>query len=224
MEDHAVVFLTGTGEEAGDVDEGHQRNVEGIAEADKAGTLARCVAVKHTGEIFGLVGNYADCLAVETGKADDDIFCVFALDFKEFAVVDDCVDDLIHVIGMVGRVRHDLVQRVFQTVNGVVAFNQRRFFEVVLGDVAEELADDAQGLFAVFGCEVCHTALLRVHGCAAECFLGHVFASHGLDHLRAGEEHVADALGHDGEVSQRGRIHRTAGAGAEDAGDLGNHA
>ena len=41
MEDYAVVFLTCAGEEAGNVDEGYERNVECVAEADEASALAR---------------------------------------------------------------------------------------------------------------------------------------------------------------------------------------
>ncbi len=102
--------LTGAGKESGHVDEGHQRDVEGVAEAHEAGCLARCVAVEHAGKIFGLVGHDADALSVEAGEAYDDVLGVVALHFEEFAVVDDRADHLIHVVGTGSRVGDDLVE------------------------------------------------------------------------------------------------------------------
>jgi len=61
------------------------------------------------------------------------------------------------------------------------------------------------------------------HG-AAERLEVHRLAGGRLDHLGAGHEHVAHALDHEDEVGQRGRIHRAAGAGADDDGDLGHYA
>ncbi len=43
-----------------------------------------------------------------------------------------------------GTAEKDINLAIAQTVDGVVTFNQRRFFEIVLWDVAEKLADDAE--------------------------------------------------------------------------------
>ena len=43
---------------------------------------------------------------------------------------------------------------------GVVAFNKRSLFEVVLGNVAEEFAYDFDSVFAVFCGKVAYAALL----------------------------------------------------------------
>ncbi len=102
MEDHSVVFLTGAGEESGHVYQRYDGYVECVAEAHEACGLAGCVAVEHACQEFGLVGHDADTLSVEAGEADDDIACVVALDFKEFAVVDNRADDFIHVVRLVG--------------------------------------------------------------------------------------------------------------------------
>ncbi len=69
--------------------------------------------------------------------------------FQEFAVVDYRADDFVHVVGTCGRVGDYFVQRVFETVNRVGAGYQRGLFKVVLGDEAEELADDFEGFFTV---------------------------------------------------------------------------
>ena len=104
MEDYAVVFLPSAGEEARNIDERHQRDVEGVAETHEPCSFARSIAVEHTGKEFGLVGHNAYRLAVETCEADDDVFGIITLDFEEFTVVDDGSDYLIHVVGAVGAV------------------------------------------------------------------------------------------------------------------------
>ena len=151
MQDYAVVLLTGAGKESGNIDERYQRNVEGIAETHEACGFARCVAVEHAGEEFGLVGHDADALAVEAGEAYDDVAGIVALDFKEFAVVDDCSDYLIHVVRAVGAVGDDFVERILHAVDGVVALHRRCILKVVLGNIAEEFADDLDGFLAASG-------------------------------------------------------------------------
>ena len=160
VENHAVVFLTCTGKEAGNVNECYQRNIEGVAEADEACALARGVAVEYAGEEFGLVGHDTYRLAVEAGEAYNQVLGIVGLYFEEFAVVDDSADNLIHVVGFVGRIGDDVVEAVFETVDGVVTFNKGSLLEVVLRNVAEEFADNLERFLAVFGCEVTYTALL----------------------------------------------------------------
>ena len=216
MENDTVVFLTRSGEESGDIDESYKWNIEGVAETDETGTLARCVAVKNAGKELGLVGDDADCLDVETGETDDEVLRIVTLYFEEFAVVDYSADYFIHVIGTCSRVRDDFVERIFESVDRVVTFNQRGFFKVVLRYVAEEFADDAQTVFTVFCSEMSHAALRRMNLSAAKCVLRHILAGNGLDNLRTGQEHIGYAFGHDGEVGQGGRIYRAAGTRTED--------
>jgi hypothetical protein len=52
----------------------------------------------------------------------------------------------------------------------------------------------------------------------------HVFVRDRLHHVGAGDEHVARLAHHVDEVGDGRRIHRAAGAGAEDGRDLRNHA
>jgi hypothetical protein len=47
--DQAAIFLVGAREEAGNVDEGDQRNRKAVAEANEARRLARGVGVEHAG-------------------------------------------------------------------------------------------------------------------------------------------------------------------------------
>ena len=55
---------------------------------------------------------------------------------------------------------------------------------------------------------------------AAEILERHVLAGHGLDHVGPGDEHVAGALDHEGEVGDRGGVDRAARARAHDQRDL----
>ncbi len=98
MEDYAVVLLSCAGKEARNINKRHQGNVEGVAEANEAGTLARCVAVEHACEVLGLVCHDAYCLSVEAGEAHDEVLGVVALYFEELAVVDNGTDYLVHVV------------------------------------------------------------------------------------------------------------------------------
>ena len=128
MENHAVVFLTGTGKEAGYIHQCYQWNVECVAEAYEACALARCVAVQYAGEIFGLVGNDTYCLTVEACEAHDKVLGVVALYFKEFTVVDDGSDYFVHVVRTCGGVGDDIVERVFQTLHSTKGASSRLFW------------------------------------------------------------------------------------------------
>jgi hypothetical protein len=55
---------------------------------------------------------------------------------------------------------------------------------------------------------------------AAEFLEGDVLAGDGLDHVRAGDEHVRGLVDHDDEVGQRGGVDRAAGGRAHDQRDL----
>ena len=220
MQNHGVVFLTCAREESRNVNQGNQWNVECVAEANKASALARSVAVEHAGKIFRLVGNDTHRLAVEASETYDDVLGVVCRHFKEFAVVDDCCDNVVHVVWHVGAFRDDFVEAVFEAVDWVGAFNAWSILKVVLRNVAEELANDVDGIFVAFGSEVGNTRLGSVNFGATESFLSNVFAGNGLNHLRTGEEHIRSALCHDGEVGECRRINSTAGARTKDGRDL----
>src|SRR5579859_2351856 len=63
-------------------------------------------------------------------------------------------------------------------------------------------------------------ALAIVGERAAELFKRHLFAGHGLDDLRAGDEHLRDLVDHEDEVGYRGAVDGAARAGACDERDL----
>ena len=57
------------------------------------------------------------------------------------------------------------------------------------------------------------------HG-ATELLQAHVFAGHGFDDIRAGDEHVARLVNHEDEVGHRWAVDRTASAWSENHRDL----
>jgi hypothetical protein len=67
--DQAAIFLCGARQEARHVDEGHDRDVEGVAEADKARGLARGIRVEHAGQHHRLVGDEAHRAAGDAAES-----------------------------------------------------------------------------------------------------------------------------------------------------------
>ncbi len=223
VSDDAAILLTSTRKESRNVDERDDRNIESVAEPHEPRGFARGVDVQHARHILGLVGNDTNGLSVETGKAGDDVLCKRLVGLEEVAVVDHRANHLIHVVGLVGAVGHDLVEAVFQTADGVVAHCERSILHVVLGHEAQQLVHQRETILLGVDRKVGHTALGGVHRRAAELLLSHVFTRDGLHDLWPGEKHVARVLLHDNEVGERRRVDRTAGRRAEDGADLGNH-
>ena len=220
VDDDTVVFLTRAGEEAGDIDECDDGDIEGIAEADKTAALAGCIAVEHTGHRLGLVGNDADGDTAEAGKTDQQVGCEFLMHLKELAVVDNGFDNALHIVRLVGVLGDNAVEAVLQTVDRILGRNIGGLLEVVGGDVAHQVADKLDGLLLGLANEMGHTALGGMHHGAAQFIDGHILASDGLHHLGAGKEHVAVLFGHEDEVGECGAVDSTTGAGAEDGADL----
>ncbi len=222
--DDGAVLLLGARKEAGNVHEGDERNVEGVAKTYEAGGLAAGVDVQHAGEFAGLVGHDAHAAAVHVRKAHDDILGKVFMHFEELPVVHNAADDLIHVIGFVGVVGNNTVEGVLHAVHGVGGLHKGRRFHIVLGQEAQERLDGLDGFFFRIGRKMGYAALAGMHGRAAQLLLVNVLAGDALHDGRAGEEHVGGVFDHEGEVCKGGGVNRTAGAGAHDGADLGNNA
>jgi hypothetical protein len=92
------------------VDEGHERDVEGVAGADEAGRLLGALDVEHAGQHLRLVADDPDHVAVEAGEPAHDAAGPVARVLEELAVVGHGVDDVDHVVGLVRAVGHELGQ------------------------------------------------------------------------------------------------------------------
>ena len=72
--DDAAVLLVDAGQEARDVDEGDEGDVEGVAEAHEARRLLRGVDVEHAGQVRGLVRDDARPSARRSGAKPTTMF------------------------------------------------------------------------------------------------------------------------------------------------------
>ena len=103
-------------------------------------------------------------------------------------------------------------------------FCDRRLFEVGLRQVAEQVTNRFEAFLVVLAHEVRHAGLGGVHAGTAETFGGDRFCGHGLHDARARDEHLARLFGHEDKVGNGGGVAGTAGAGAENHGNLRNDA
>jgi hypothetical protein len=108
--DDPAPLLRRSGKEAGHVHEGHERHVERIARADEPRGLHGRIDVEHAGERGGLIPDHADGMAAEPREAADDVLGVRRLDLEESPVVDDRLDDALHVVRLVRGVRDQRVE------------------------------------------------------------------------------------------------------------------
>ncbi|CAM5586372.1 hypothetical protein SVIOM342S_06126 [Streptomyces violaceorubidus] len=220
MADDAAVLLVDAGQEAGYVQKGDDRDVEGVAHLDEARGLLRCLDVQYAGQALRLVGDDADDLAVQTGQGADDVAGPALVDLQVLAVVDEFLDDLGHVVGAVAVRRDQVEQDVAAAVCGVRGLGAGRVLPVVLRQQGEEVADLGEaGLLVVVG-EVAHAGRLGVHVGAAQAVLGDLLAGDRLDHVRARDEHLRGVADHEDEVGEGGAVGRAARARAEHHADL----
>ena len=187
----------------------------------KRAPLTRGVDVENAGEKRRLIGDDADGAAVQARKADDEIFREVLVDFEEVAVVDDGVNGVLDVVGLLGIVGDQRVERRVAAIGGIGcwrgAADLPRLFE---GRKLISSRIMAQAIGVVAGDEVSHAAGGVVGHGAAEFLLGDFLVGDGLDDVGAGDEHVGSFAGHENEIGDRRRIDGAARAGAHDGADL----
>ena len=103
------------------------------------------------------------------------------------------------------------------------AGEDRRIREVVGRQERQQLLDVGERVLLVVAEVVRHAGAVVVRAAAAEVLHLDVLAGHRLDHVRAGDEHVAGAVDHHDEVGERGGVHRAARRRAHDQRDLRDH-
>ncbi len=139
---------------------------------------------------------------------------------KELAVVDNTVNDFLHVIGTVWTHRYDCVQ-FWILAQRIVLFRQsRRVLQVVIGHEAHQLLDQQQRFFLILCGEMRHTGYASVYACAAQFLKCYVFVCDSFDNVRSGNKHMAGILHHDHEVCDGRAVDRAASAWAEDDANL----
>ncbi len=135
VSDDAAPFLLRAGKEAGNVLQGDERDVEGVAEADETGALDRGIDVENTRHVEGLVRDDTHDVPVQARESDDDILGPQGLHLEERAVIDDEVDDLVDVVRLPGIVGNDIGELRLFPAGFVARRRVRRILEVVLREV-----------------------------------------------------------------------------------------
>ncbi len=130
------------------------------------------------------------------------------------AVVDDELDDLMHVVWLARVVRDDPIQRGVLPIDRIRRRSPRRVVEIVLWQVPEDPPREAERLRFVVGRDVRNPAARRVGRRPTKRLRVDVLVGDGLHDVRPGDEHVARALDHDREVGDRRGVHRPAGTRA----------
>ena len=223
LTDNSAVLLVHTGQESGHIHEGHQRNVEGIAEAHETGSLHGGVDVQASGQLQRLVGHHSHSATLHATETHHDVLGEVGGGLEELVVVHHHLHQLLHVVGHVGVSGHDVVQGGVSALAGVVAHAGRHAVLVVQGKVVVEGAHSAEHLHVVVVSSVGNAGLLGVDGGTSQLLLGDVLSSHGLHHIGTGDEHVRGIAHHEDEIGDGGGVHSTSSAGSHDQGDLGDH-
>ena len=112
MQDHTIVFLSGSRQETRYIDQTYNRNIECIAETHETSSLAGSITVENTGQIFRLVSDNTDRLSIEAGKTDDDIFSIISLYFQKFTIIDNSTDYFVHVVRTIRAIGNNFVERI----------------------------------------------------------------------------------------------------------------
>ena len=223
LTNNTVVLLVDTGEETGDIDEGHDGDVEGIAEADETSALHRGVDVQATGEFERLVGDNTHSATLHATETNNNVLGEVGGDFEELVIIDDHLQELLHIIGHVGVSRDNVHEGGIGAVTRIVADTSGNAILVVQGEVVVELAHGTEHLDIVIVSTVSDTGLLGVDGGTTELFLSDLFSSDGLDDIGTGDEHVGGIAHHEDEIGNGRGVHSTTSARTHDQGDLRNH-
>ncbi len=222
MLDDPAVFLGRPGEIPRDIFQGDNREIEAVAEADKPGRFDRGVDVEASCKHHRLVRHDAYRMAIEPGKADDDVLGEMLLHLEEVPIVHDQPNQLLHIVWLVRILGDQRVEALFHPLGIVGRLPPGRAFHVILREEAQELPNGEQALLFRIHREVGHPGGRVVGHRPSELLKGDLFLQDRLDHIGAGDEHVARPLHHDDEVHQGRRIDRPPGAGSHDRRDLGD--
>ena len=117
--------------EARNVNQGDQRDVKGIAEADELCALVRGIDVQHTGHHVRLVGDKAHGTAQNSTKADNQVGGKTRLALEEVAIVGDTDDDLADVVALLAIDGNDVAE-LWIRLGVEYRIHDWRLFRVVL--------------------------------------------------------------------------------------------
>ena len=218
--DDAAKLLLGPREKSGDIFKCDQRNVEGVAETHETCAFHGTVDIQNAGKKCRLIADDADRTAIEPRKTHHNIFGVVFVHFEEVAVVNDGLNDILHVVGLLRVGGNKRVERFIAASCRIRRGAARRVFHVVRRKKTHQLADHGKAIGIVTGNKMRDAALLVVRHRAAQLLLGDFLMSDGLDDVGAGDEHVRGFPRHEDEIGDGRRVDRAARARAHDGADL----
>ena len=125
MTDDAAPLLVGSGQESRNVDEGHEWEIECIAESDESRRLAAGIDIEAPREDEWLIGNDPHGSALQAGEADDDV--LGERELEEAAIIEDLTDDGFDIIGFGGIRWYQVAQGRATSVSRVLCALDRRW-------------------------------------------------------------------------------------------------
>ncbi len=219
LPNHPGALLAGAGHKTGGVDDGHEREAEGIAEAHEARRLVRPLRVEHAAEVTGLVGHDPHRPSLDPGQRGDDVAGPAREQLEQRVAVDDAVERVADVVGaprLGGHGGPGVAERGRQ-------WSRKRRHLLGRGrQVAQELSDSERGGLLV-GLHEVADAVAVMNTRPAQRRRIDLLAECVADDTGPGQEHRR-ILGHQDQVGERGRIRAAPGRRARDNGDLWNHA
>ena len=136
------------------------------------------------------------------------------------------MDDLAHVVGLVRRIRYELVELPVVVGDGQIHLGvvvDGGILQVVLRQVADQVANVFQGVVLVRSQVVRVPRPAGVGAATAQLLHGDILARDGPDHLGAGDEHLRGLVHHHHEIRQGGGVDVTTRCRAHDQRDLRDH-
>ena len=124
------MLLRGAGQEAGHVDKGQNRDFEGIAKTHEARCFLRRVNIEHARKHHWLVRDHPNCASFNAAKTADDIRRMRWLNLKEVAFVQHLTNDFVHIIGLVGIVGNQRVERRLFAIERIAGWPLWHFLAV----------------------------------------------------------------------------------------------
>ena len=110
------------GQEAWYIDKRDDRDLEAIAKAHKARSLAARVAIKDTGKDKRLIGNNANRAAFHTRKTRHNVLCEQVLDLEEIAFIDNFGDEFFDIIRLVRVIGDQRIKRRFSAIGRIAGW------------------------------------------------------------------------------------------------------
>ena len=131
MADNAAMFLCDARQEAGRIDEGHERNVEAVTHSHEACHLIGGIDVDHACHDGWFLRYDAHTVSANACQTDDGIACPVGLEFEERTFVHYFFDDLMHHIRFICRQWHNIIERLIHARKLIGGLNIGWVFNVI---------------------------------------------------------------------------------------------